>query len=107
MSSVLEVTTGNFDEEVLNSDVPVMVDFWAEWCGPCKQLAPRVDEAAEQFKGQMKFCKVDIEESRDLAVKYGIRSIPSLVIFKDGEVSSSEVGALTSSQLNDFLEKEI
>ena len=104
---ILAVSDDSFEADVLKSDIPVLVDFWAEWCGPCKQLAPRVDEAAEQFKGQMKFCKVDIEESRDLAVKYGIRSIPSLVIFKDGEVSSSEVGALTSSQLNDFLEKEI
>ena len=107
MSSVLEVSTGNFDEEVLNSDLPVMVDFWAEWCGPCKQLAPRVEEAAQQYGEQIKVCKVDIEEHRDLAVQYGIRSIPSLIIFKSGEVSGVQVVALTQEQLGEFIDTEI
>ena len=107
MSSVLEVSTGNFDEQVLNSDLPVMVDFWAEWCGPCKQLAPRVEEAAQQYGEQIKVCKVDIEEHRDLAVQYGIRSIPSLIIFKSGEVSGVQVGALTQEQLGEFIDTEI
>ena len=107
MSNVKEVTTETFEKEVLSSDVPVLVDFWAEWCGPCKQLAPRVEEAAQQYGEQIKVCKVDIEEHRDLAVQYGIRSIPSLLIFKSGEVSGAQVGALTQEQLGDFIDTEI
>ena len=105
--NTLEITSENFDEKVINSDVPVLVDFWAEWCGPCKQLAPRVEEAAEQYGEQIKVCKVDIEEHRDLAVQYGIRSIPSLLIFKSGEVSGVQVGALTQEQLGEFIDTEI
>ena len=90
-----------------SNDVPVLVDFWAEWCGPCKQLAPRVEEAAQQYGEQIKVCKVDIEEHRDLAVQYGIRSIPSLIIFKSGEVSGVQVGALTQEQLGEFIDTEI
>ena len=96
-----------FDEDISNNDVPVVVDFGAEWCGPCKQLAPRVEEAAEQYGEQIKVCKVDIEEHRDLAVQYGIRSIPSLLIFKSGEVSGVQVGALTQEQLGEFIDTEI
>ena len=107
MSNVKEVTTETFEKEVLSSDVPVLVDFWAEWCGPCKQLAPRVEEAAQQYSEQIKVCKVDIEEHRDLAVQYGIRSIPSLIIFKSGEVSGVQVGALTQEQLGEFIDTEI
>ena len=107
MSNVKEVTTETFEKEVLSSDVPVLVDFWAEWCGPCKQLAPRVEEAAQQYGEQIKVCKVDIEEHRDLAVQYGIRSIPSLIIFKSGEVSGVQVGALTQEQLGEFIDSEI
>ena len=103
MSNVKEVTTETFEKEVLSSDVPVLVDFWAEWCGPCKQLAPRVEEAAQQYGEQIKVCKVDIEEHRDLAVQYGIRYIPSLLIFKSGEVSGVQVGALTQEQLGEFI----
>ena len=103
----LEITDANFEEVVLKSSQPVLVDFWAEWCGPCKQLAPRVEEAAQQYGGQIKVCKVDIEEHRDLAVQYGIRSIPSLIIFKSGEVSGVQVGALTQEQLGEFIDTEI
>ena len=103
----LEITDANFEEVVLKSSQPVLVDFWAEWCGPCKQLAPRVEEAAQQYGEQIKVCKVDIEEHRDLAVQYGIRSIPSLIIFKSGEVSGVQVGALTQEQLGEFIDTEI
>ena len=101
MSNVKEVTTETFEKEVLSSDVPVLVDFWAEWCGPCKQLAPRVEEAAQQYGEQIKVCKVDIEEHRDLAVQYGIRSIPSLIIFKSGLLPSitSELTSLKKFKL--------
>ena len=101
------VTDETFEAEVRNSTIPVVVDFWAEWCGPCKQLAPRVEEAAQQYGEQLKVCKVDIEEHRDLAVQYGIRSIPSLLIFKLGEVSGVQVGALTQEQLGEFIDTEI
>ena len=107
MSNVIELNDSNFDSEVVKSDKPVLVDFWAEWCGPCKQLAPRVEEAAQQYGEQIKVCKVDIEEHRDLAVQYGIRSIPSLLIFKSGEVSGAQVGALTQEQLGEFIDTEI
>ena len=101
------VTDETFEAEVRNSTIPVVVDFWAEWCGPCKQLAPRVEEAAQQYSERIKVCKVDIEEHRDLAVQYGIRSIPSLIIFKSGEVSGVQVGALTQEQLGEFIDTEI
>lgn len=108
MSNVIEVQNkDDFINKVLNSEKPVLVDFWAEWCGPCKQLAPRVEEAAQQYGDQIKVCKVDIEEHRDLAVQYGIRSIPSLLIFKSGEVSGAQVGALTQEQLGEFIDTEI
>ena len=101
------VNKETFTSEVLEQTKLVLVDFWAEWCGPCKQLAPRVEEAAQQFGEQIKVCKVDIEEHRDLAVQYGIRSIPSLIIFKSGEVSGVQVGALTQEQLGEFIDTEI
>ena len=96
----------DFDSKIKNEDISV-IQFSAEWCGPCKQLAPRVEEAAEQYGEQIKVCKVDIEEHRDLAVQYGIRSIPSLLIFKSGEVSGVQVGALTQEQLGEFIDTEI
>ena len=102
-----DINKDNFSSEVLENDKLVLVDFWAEWCGPCKQLAPRVEEAAQQYGEQIKVCKVDIEEHRDLAVQYGIRSIPSLIIFKSGEVSGVQVGALTQEQLGEFIDTEI
>ena len=105
--TVININENNFEEEVVKSSLPCLVDFWAEWCGPCKQLAPRVEEAAQQYGEQIKVCKVDIEEHRDLAVQYGIRSIPSLLIFKSGEVSGVQVGALTQEQLGEFIDTEI
>ena len=105
--STKNITDENFESEVLKASKPTLVDFWAEWCGPCKQLAPRVEEAAQQYGDQIKVCKVDIEEHRDLAVQYGIRSIPSLLIFKSGEVSGAQVGALTQEQLGEFIDTEI
>ena len=104
MSNVIEVQNKeDFTNEVLNSESPVLVDFWAEWCGPCKQLAPLVEEAAEEFKDKIKVCKMDVDAHREVASEFGIRSIPTLMIFTNGELSGTEIGALTKQQLDEFI----
>ena len=99
----LEVTSETFEEVVLNSDKPVMVDFWAEWCGPCKAVAPQVDELAESMKDDAVVVKVNIEEERELAQKYGIRSIPTFLFFKEGEVRDKRVGVLPVESMKDVI----
>ena len=97
------ITDENFESEVLKSDKLTLVDFWAEWCGPCKQLAPLVEEAAEEFKDKIKVCKMDVDANREVASEFGIRSIPTLMIFTNGELSGTEIGALTKQQLDEFI----
>ena len=107
MSNALSVTDASFKEDVLDSDLPVLVDFWAPWCGPCRMVAPVVEEIAEQYKGQMKVVKVNTDENPSVASKYGIRSIPTLMIFKGGQKVDMVVGAVPKSTLSTTIEKYI
>ena len=107
MSDISHVSDDTFDAEVLNSDVPVLVDYWAEWCGPCKMIAPILDEIASEYADRIKVCKVDIDANQDTPRKYGIRGIPTLMLFKNGEIGATKVGALSKSQLQAFLDSNI
>ncbi len=106
MASV-NVSDADFENEVLKSDEPVMVDFWAEWCGPCKALSPIVDEVANEVSGKMKVVKVNIDENPNAPTKYGVRGIPTLMVFKGGELVDTKVGGMSKTQLNDWLNSVI
>lgn len=107
MSAAASVTDSNFKQEVLESDVPVLVDFWAPWCGPCRMVAPVVDEIADQYAGQIKVVKVNTDENPSVASQYGIRSIPTLMIFKGGQRVDMVVGAVPKTTLASTLEKHL
>ncbi len=100
MSEVNAVGAGNFDAEVLKSDQMVVVDFWAEWCQPCLMLAPQLDKVAEKFKGKLKVVKCNIDENTDVATKYGVRSIPNLIFFRNGQIVNQAVGYMNEAQLS-------
>jgi thioredoxin 1 len=105
--SIVHVTDSSFDQEVLQSATPVLVDYWAEWCGPCKMIAPILDEVAKEYDGRLKVAKLNIDENSATPPKYGIRGIPTLMLFKGGNVEATKVGALSKSQLAAFIDSNL
>jgi thioredoxin 1 len=103
--NVTHVTDGNFDQEVLKSDLPTLVDFWAPWCGPCKAIGPVIDELADTYSGKVKITKMNVDENPETPGKFGIRAIPTLIFFKDGEVADQITGAVGKTQLIAMLDK--
>jgi thioredoxin 1 len=101
------VTDDTFEPEVLQSDLPVLVDYWAEWCGPCKSIAPILDEVAQEYGGRLKIAKMNVDENQQVPAKFGIRGIPTLMLFKNGNLEATKVGALSKSQLTAFLDSNI
>jgi thioredoxin 1 len=106
MSSELikHITDNSFDSDVLQSDKPVLVDYWAEWCGPCKMIAPILDEVSKDYEGRLQIAKMNVDENRDVPAKFGIRGIPTLMLFKGGQLAATKVGALNKAALTAFLD---
>lgn len=105
MSDVLQVTDGDFEEQIIKSELPAMVDFWAEWCGPCKMVSPVVEELAKEYKGKIKIASLDVDGNRQTPTRFGIRNIPTLIFFKGGEVSQTIIGAQPKSAIDQELKK--
>lgn len=105
--NIVHTTDSDWDTDVLKADKPVLVDYWAEWCGPCKMIAPILDEIAGEYGDRLKICKLDIDANQETPPKYGIKGIPTLMLFKDGDVAATKIGLLSKSQLAAFLESNI
>lgn len=104
---ITHLSDASFEQDVLQSQVPVLVDYWAEWCGPCKMIAPILDEIAKEYAGRLKVAKLNIDDNQQTPPKYGIRGIPTLMLFKNGNVEATKVGALSKSQLTAFIDSNI
>ncbi len=104
---ISQITDDRFEQEVLKSEQPVLVEYWAEWCGPCKMIAPLLDEIAGEYKGKLRVAKINIDDNPNTPPKYGVRGIPTLMIFKNGNAEATKVGALSKSQLTAFIDQSI
>ncbi len=104
---IIQLTDDKFEADVINANSPVLVDFWAEWCGPCKMIAPILEEVANDFEGKLTVGKLNVDENNETPPKYGIRGIPTLLLFKDGNVAATKVGALSKAQLTEFLNENL
>ena len=104
---ITNVSDASFDQDVLQAEGPVLVDYWAEWCGPCKMIAPVLDEISKEYQGKLKICKLNIDENQETPPKFGVRGIPTLMLFKNGSVEATKVGALSKSQLAAFIDGNI
>ncbi|MGB6064457.1 MAG: thioredoxin [Desulfomonilaceae bacterium] len=103
--NLCHVTDGDFDQQILQSDLPALVDFWAAWCGPCRTVGPIVEELADEYRGKVKVAKLDVDNNKQIASKYGVRGIPTLMLFKDGQVVDQIVGAVPKSRIKELLDK--
>jgi len=104
---IKHTSDATFDADVIKSATPVVVDFWAEWCGPCKMIAPILDDVAGAYQGKLLITKMNVDENRDIPAKYGIRGIPTLMIFKDGQLAATKVGAMSKAQLTAFIDQQL
>jgi thioredoxin 1 len=104
---IMNISTDNFEQEVLGADVPVLVDFWAAWCGPCRMVAPVLEELAEQMEGKVRIAKVNVDENQDIAVQFQVSSIPTFILFKDGEAADRMLGAMPKGAFEQFIDRHI
>lgn len=105
--AIVQVSDASFEQDVLTSELPVLVDYWAAWCGPCKMIAPVLDELAKEYEGKIKICKMDVDANKETPAKFNIRGIPTLIMFKGGNVEGTKVGALSKAQLKEFIDASL